>query len=191
MTGVVVLAGGRGARMGGDKPFHAWGATTLIEAVLARLEPQAADIAVNAGALDAPHATRLAALGLPVLYDDLPWRGPLSGVLSALQWARLGGDTYVITCPCDMPNLPDDYVARLTNAPDAAVAHYGGADSYPLCARWRADLAEALETALQAAPGGLGVMRFASAFTPLIVPVSDPAAFANINQINPAQRPDA
>lgn len=182
MTGVVILAGGRGARLGGNKPFHAWGATTLIEATLARLEAQSDDIAVNAGALDAPHATRLAGLGLPVLYDDLPWRGPLSGVLSALQWAQLGGETYVITCPCDMPDAPDDYVARLAAAPDAAIVRYGGADSYPLCARWRADLAPVLENALKTAPGGLGVQAFSAAHRPLIVPVADPAAFANINQ---------
>jgi molybdopterin-guanine dinucleotide biosynthesis protein A len=181
MTGVVILAGGRGARMGGDKPFHAWGDATLIEATLARLEPQADDIAINAGALDAPHATRLAGLGLPVLYDDLPWRGPLSGVLSALQWAQLGGETYVITCPCDMPELPDDYVSRLMDAPDAAIVHYGGADSYPLCARWRADLASELYAALRIAPGGLRVRTFSAAHHPLVIPVGDPATFANIN----------
>ncbi|HWU51060.1 MAG TPA: molybdenum cofactor guanylyltransferase [Asticcacaulis sp.] len=182
MTGVVILAGGRGARMGGNKPFHPWGDATLIEATLARLEPQAENIAINAGALDAPHATRLAGLGLPVLYDDLPWRGPLSGVLSALQWAQLGGETYVITCPCDMPELPDDYVVRLMTAPDAAIVHYGGADNYPLCARWRADLAPALVTALKAAPGGLRVRNFSLPHSPLIIPVVDPTAFANINQ---------
>ena len=182
MTGVVILAGGRGARLGGNKPFHPWGATTLIETTLARLETQADNIAINAGALDAPHATRLAGLGLPVLYDDLPWRGPLSGVLSALQWAQLGGETYVITCPCDMPDVPEDYVARLVAAPDAAIVHYGGAYSYPLCARWRADLTPELENALKPAPGGLGVRVYSAAHRPLIVPVADPAAFANINQ---------
>ncbi|MDI7775714.1 molybdenum cofactor guanylyltransferase [Asticcacaulis sp. EMRT-3] len=182
MMPVVVLAGGRGARMAGNKPFHAWGQTTLIEATLERLSPYTDDLIINAGAIDGPWVTRLAGLGLPMIYDDLPWRGPLSGVLSALERAEQSGWPHIITCPCDMPALPDDYVARLEQAPATAIACYAGERDYPLCARWQTALRPALEKALRAAPSGLRVMDFIKAHVVHIVAVAHEADFANINR---------
>ena len=45
----VILAGGRGSRLGGvDKGLQPWRGTPLVDAVLARLAPQVDAIAISA-----------------------------------------------------------------------------------------------------------------------------------------------
>lgn len=180
MTAAVILAGGRGMRLGGNKPLFPWNGSTLIEAVIERLGPQADPLAVNAGA---SHAEALQTFGLPLIFDPPATadRGPLSGVLTALAWADERGEAFVVTAPCDMPGLPADMVARLMDAPEADVVHFKGARDYPLCARWAARLYPRLRSALEAAPDGLAVMRFIAGCRVHVIPVTDDRAFANIN----------
>ena len=180
MTATVILAGGKGTRLGGNKPLHPWRGTTLVAAVIARLRPQADALAINA---DPAHAEGLQPLGLPLIFDAqaTAGRGPLSGVLSALAWAETREAAFVVTAPCDMPHLPADLVARLMQAPDADVVHFAGARDYPLCARWATRLYPRLSAELEAATDGLKVMRFIAGCTSLVLAAGDDAAFANIN----------
>ena len=180
MTATVILAGGKGTRLGGNKPLHPWRGTTLIAAVIARLKPQAAPLVINA---DPIHAEGLRPLGLPLIFDAAATagRGPLSGVLSALAWATDRGEPFVVTAPCDMPYLPADMVARLMAAPEADVVHFAGARDYPLCARWATRLYPRLSAELEAASDGLKVMRFITGGASVVLPAGDDAAFANIN----------
>lgn len=182
---LVLLAGGKGKRMGGNKPFAPYGRSTLIETTLARLKPQAGEIIINAGARTAPLVLPLSCLGVRLIFDDPAFEGmgPLSGVLSALEMARAAGDETVLTAPCDMPNLPDDMAARLLDAPPADIVRYKGARDYPLCALWRVTVAAPLREALERAEGGLAVMRFLSTQDVRTVPVGDDAAFVNINSL--------
>lgn len=177
----MILAGGQAARMGGMKALAPWNGATLIEAVIARLKPQAAILAINARP---DQAEALAAFGLPVLADDLfADLGPLSGVRTALVWARDRGQDHVITAPCDMPNLPSDMVARLMAAGPADIVHFAGARDHPLCARWAVSILPALDAALAAADGGLAVMRFVERQLVIKLPTGDDAAFTNINAL--------
>lgn len=180
---LVLLAGGKGKRMGGDKPFAPYGRSTLIETTLERLRPQVREIFINAGAQTSPLILPLSCLDAPLIFDDPAFEdmGPLSGVLSALEMARAARDATVITTPCDMPNLPDDMVAQLLAAPTADVVYFKGERDYPLCALWRISVADALRRALQQAKGGLAVMRFLATQTVHTIPVSDDTAFVNIN----------
>lgn len=180
MTATVILAAGEGRRIGGNKPFFPWNGSTLIETVIERLDGQADPLAVNA---DRAHAETLQTLGLPLIFDDpaTAGRGPLSGVLSALAWARERGDDVVVTAPCDMPDLPADMVARLMSACEADVVHFRGARDYPLCARWATHLYPKLLAALEAVPDGLAVMRFIAGCQVHILPAADDRALANIN----------
>ncbi|MCR6659460.1 MAG: molybdenum cofactor guanylyltransferase [Asticcacaulis sp.] len=180
---LVLLAGGKGKRMGGNKPFAPYGHSTLIETLIARLKPQVRGLVINAGAKESPLILPLSCLGLPLIFDapDLIDLGPLTGVLSALVMARAVGDAQVITAPCDMPALPEDMVAQLLAAPPADIVYFKGERDYPLCALWRVSVAEALREALQKTEGGLAVMRFLASQNVRTVPVSDDAAFANIN----------
>ena len=180
---LVLLAGGKGKRMGGDKPFAPYGKSTLIETTLARLKPQAPEIVINAGSKSSALVLPLSCLDARLIFDDPAFAdmGPLSGVLSALEMAQAAGDVAVVTAPCDMPNLPEDMVAQLLAAPKADVVCFKGARDYPLCALWDVSVMGPLRTALQLAEGGLAVMRFLSTQDVRTIAVSDDAAFTNIN----------
>lgn len=180
MTAIVILAAGKGTRMGGNKPLHPWGSSTLIETVIDRLSPQAQTLAINA---DPARADDLHRLGLPLIFDApaTAERGPLSGVLSALAWAGERGQAFVVTAPCDMPHLPGDMADRLMTAADAEIVHFAGTRDYPLCARWSTGLYPRLHAALAAVGDGLKVMRFIGECTSIVLPAGDDRAFANIN----------
>jgi molybdopterin-guanine dinucleotide biosynthesis protein A len=167
----VVLAGGLGRRMGGDKALSPFLGTTLLHAVLARLAPQAGALAISAN--DDP--ARFAAFGLPVLPDPLPGRlGPLAGVLAAMDWAAATGATAVLTVPCDAPLLPLDLAMRLTGAGAPAIAASGGRP-HPVAALWPTGAASALRAALDR--GERRVMAFAASLDARLVsfPVPDGA----------------
>ncbi|MGE5240197.1 MAG: molybdenum cofactor guanylyltransferase MobA [Bacteroidota bacterium] len=124
ITGII-LAGGRGSRMGGvDKGLVPLRGEPMITHVAARLKPQVGTLLINANRnLDA-----YAHLGFPVVPDRFSgFLGPLAGIASGLLTATT---PYVVTAPCDSPLLPLDLVARLARALAAeqagiAVAHDG------------------------------------------------------------------
>jgi len=107
----VILAGGRATRMGGgDKGLLRMGGRTVLDHVIARLEPQVAGIALNANGDPA----RFAALGLPVIPDSIAGHpGPLAGVLAGLDRAAEDGAEAIVTVAADTPFFPRDLVARL------------------------------------------------------------------------------
>ena len=110
ITGLV-LAGGRGSRMGGvDKGLQNHLGMPLAMHALLRLGPQVGALMINAnrnlGAYDA--------MGVPVWPDaQLDYPGPLAGFLAGLEHCET---PYLVTVPCDTPNFPTDLVARLAAA---------------------------------------------------------------------------
>lgn len=185
---VVILAGGAGRRLGGNKPFYVHEGRPLVHAVIERLAPQTAELLINCGGANSTHSEALKATGIPLCMDDprLADLGPLSGVHAGLKAAAGLGAMTVVTAPCDMPNLPTDMVARLLAAHDgnADVSHFTGARDYPLCAIWNVALLPAMEEALHAArpQGGLAVMGWLRTCRINTIAVSDDMAFVNINQ---------
>ena len=107
ITGLI-LAGGRGSRMGGiDKGLQIHRGMPLAMHALLRLAPQVGEVMVNAnrnlGAYDS--------MGVPVWPDALPdYPGPLAGFLAGLEHCET---PYLVTVPCDSPLFPEDLVARL------------------------------------------------------------------------------
>ncbi|MEI7607417.1 MAG: NTP transferase domain-containing protein [Rhodospirillaceae bacterium] len=74
----MVLAGGRGRRIGGGKPARLLAGRPLLEHVLARLRPQVPRLLVSGPAED----EALKHPGLSVIADAGPGgRGPLAGLL--------------------------------------------------------------------------------------------------------------
>jgi len=104
----LVLAGGRGTRMGNvDKGLQPFGGTTMVAHVLDRLRPQVASVAINAN----QNLEAYGAFGVPVWPDDTPgFAGPLAGLEAGL---RRCATPYLLTAPCDSPFLPSDLAARL------------------------------------------------------------------------------
>ena len=159
----VILAGGLARRMGGgDKPLRPWGGGTLLDAVVARLHPQAAPVLLNANGDPA----RFARFGLPVLPDPMEGNpGPLAGVLAAVEWAASQGHAQVLTVPGDSPFLPGNLVARLAAGAAAAGAPVccacSGGRVHPVTALWSTALGPALRRVLAA--GNFRVEPFATA----------------------------
>jgi molybdopterin-guanine dinucleotide biosynthesis protein A len=174
----IVLAGGRGRRLGGvEKGLQALAGRPLIAHVIDRVAPQVAALAINANSIAAGYA----ALGLPLVADTLPGRpGPLAGVLAGLEWMR--GPGWLLSVPCDAPFLPPDLAARLCAVADNAevACAASGGRLHPVCALWRHDLAPALRAAL--ADGRNGVEAFVRGRRLAVAEFAgDPDPFLNVN----------
>ena len=189
MIPAVILAGGRASRMGGgDKGLVPFGRGCLLDAVIARLAPQAAPLALNA--LGEP--VRFARFGLPVLDDPRAGQpGPLAGILAAMEWATTLGAAQVLTVPTDAPFLPPDLVVRLQRREDArpdtsgfappAIAATLGGDVHPVVGLWPAALAPMVRAALDR--DMRRVRDFARTAGAVIVtfPAGPPDPFLNVN----------
>src|SRR4051794_2403908 len=148
----VLLAGGLARRMGGgDKPMRTIGGRSILERVIARLEPQCDGLILNANG----DPSRFAAFGLPVIADgvaDFP--GPLAGILAALDWtaANRPDVPWILSAAADCPFLPRYLVARLQQArvaehAELAVAASDG-QSHPVIGLWSVALRDELRHAL-------------------------------------------
>jgi molybdopterin-guanine dinucleotide biosynthesis protein A len=148
----VLLAGGLARRMGGgDKPTRQIAGRTILERVIARLQPQCDGLILNANGDPA----RFAGFGLPVIADSVEnFPGPLAGILAALDWAAVARPEveWMLSAAADCPFLPRDLVARLHRAradegAELAVAASDG-QSHPVIGLWRVALREQLRHAL-------------------------------------------
>ena len=112
ITGII-LAGGRGSRMGGaDKGMQNFNGIPLALHTLMRFGPQVGSVLINANR----NLSAYESFGAPVWPDALPdYAGPLAGFLTGLEHCET---PYLATVPCDTPRLPADLVARLAEALD-------------------------------------------------------------------------
>ncbi len=116
VTGLV-LAGGRGSRMGGiDKGLQLFCGEPMAGIALRRLQPQVGALMISANR----HLDDYRAFGVPVVSDHVGgYAGPLAGLHAGLAQCR---SDYLVTVPCDSPRFPADLVARLADALCAADA---------------------------------------------------------------------
>jgi molybdopterin-guanine dinucleotide biosynthesis protein A len=190
----VVLAGGRGERLGGVvKAAVTVGGVRLVDRVLARVAT--CDPIVVAHGPHDPADLRLPAnvTGIADLATD--YAGPLAGFAAAI--AALPGDTRLLVCAAvDSPFLPDDYVERLLqglgDAP-AAIAAYGG-QPYPTSSIWRVDRIRDLPSRVLAGEAPRSLKSLAAALA--AVTIEWPAAsggdpFANVNTPEDLARAEA
>lgn len=146
-TTAVILAGGRGTRMGGvDKGLVEFQGKPLIEHVLSVLKPQVETILINANRSQAQYGS----YGLPVVEDqfqDFP--GPLAGMEAALSATQT---PYLLTVPCDTPRLPTNLLSRMGDTmqqtdSDLVVADDGDR-MHPVCCLMKQSLLESLRQQL-------------------------------------------
>lgn len=188
ITGLV-LAGGRGQRMGGaDKGLQALHGRPLAAHVLARLAPQVGTLAISANR----HVETYAALGAPwhaqVLADTVPdYPGPLAGLLAGLAAARTD---WLLAAPCDSPWLPADLAARLSTAAlaeNAGIATVtttntaGEVSLHPVFVLLRTALADDLAVFLNA--GERKVRAWYGRHKTVEVAFAEERAFYNINSL--------
>lgn len=177
---VVILAGGDGARFGGNKPGQLLHGRPLIVHAL-RLAQQWSDHVAIAARRTTTLPDDPALAGIPVLTDAEADGGPLSGIASGLAHAQAIKANHVLIIPCDMPMLPHDLPAMLLSAlKDASVALPEVAGrAVPVCSLWRTGTIHALPAFR--ATGGDSPFGFAKAVGIALLPVDATAAWSNIN----------
>ena len=183
ITGLV-LAGGRGSRMGGvDKGLQSHHGTPLALHALLRLGPQVGHLLVNANR----NLGAYEAFGAPVWPDTLAdYAGPLAGVLTGLEHCET---PYLVTVPCDSPLFPLDLVQRLADALEASDAEIamaatleaGELQVQPVFCLMRASLLESLISFTQS--GQRKIDRWTALHRCVEVRYDDAAAFANANTL--------
>jgi molybdopterin-guanine dinucleotide biosynthesis protein A len=184
ITGLV-LAGGRGTRMGGvDKGLQTHLGIPLALHALERLRPQVAALMINANRNFASYE----AMGVSVWPDEIEdYPGPLAGMLAGLAHC----DTpYLATVPCDTPNFPTDLVARLAEGlmnshSDIAVAYTredGALRAQPVFCLMRTSLRDSLSVFVAGGERKTGL--FAAKRHGVKVEFNDAAAFANANTLS-------
>lgn len=112
---VLILAGGRGQRMGGqDKGLLPWRGQPLVSYAAALTRPLSDDLIISCNRHPedyAPYADRL-------VHDDSPdYPGPLAGIRAGLAVAR---HAHLLVLPCDAPLLDAELLERLLRASAAS-----------------------------------------------------------------------
>ena len=189
----LILAGGRGTRMGGvDKGLQTFNGTPLALHTLLRLQMQQGgligEVMINANRNLAAYE----AFGAPVWPDSLPdYAGPLAGFMTGLERCET---PFLMTVPCDTPLFPPDLAVRLADAlgrenADIAMAaareEDGQIRTQPVFCLLRADLLESLVAFTH--EGGRKIDRWTAMHKTVTVPFDqpddDPRAFFNANTL--------
>ncbi len=188
ITGLI-LAGGRGSRMGGvDKGLQNHLGLPLALQALLRLQPQVGSVMVNANRNLAAYES----MGVPVWPDALAdYPGPLAGFLAGLEHCET---PYLVTVPCDTPNFPSDLVQRLAAALEAegaeiamaATQEDGRVQVQPVFCLMAATLVESLVAFTQG--GQRKIDRWTAQHRCATVLFDDAAAFFNANTPDELQR---
>ncbi len=181
ITGLV-LAGGRGSRMGGvDKGLQNHRGMPLALHALLRLQPQVGASMISANR----NLSAYEAMGVPVWPDPIEgYAGPLAGLLAGLERAETG---WLVTVPCDTPDFPQDFVAHLAAQAAAQSAEIamvatredGELRAQPVFCLLRTDLAESLVAFLHAGERKIG--KWTAQHRTVEVAFEDAAAFFNAN----------
>lgn len=150
-----VLAGGRGARLGGEKAWVELGGRPLYSYPLAAIEAAGLDPVVcvkraqelpplpSRGSFVVSEATKEPRDQVSVLREPDEPRHPLCGIVAALRVGRP-----VVVVACDMPFVTPDLIAFLAAATEPLVVPLIGDRLQPLLARYVPALLPELEAAL-------------------------------------------
>lgn len=132
-TVAVILAGGEGRRIGGNKPLQRLNGLRLIDIALARIRSWGIEVAVAVR-----YSGQVPDIDAPEILDAA-YEGPIAGLIAALHWAGSARADYLLVVPCDTPALPCDLLARLEAASRSictpSFARSAGGD-HPACAVW-------------------------------------------------------
>jgi molybdopterin-guanine dinucleotide biosynthesis protein A len=189
ITGLV-LAGGRGSRMGGvDKGLQPYRGVPLALATLLRLQQQVGSAMINANR----NLGAYESFGVPVWPDVLPdYAGPLAGFLTGLERCET---PYLVSVPCDTPAFPDDLVERLARGlqaedaelamprtpPDPAGDAADAPQLQPVFCLMKSSLLESLVRFTQ--DGGRKIDRWSAQHRCAVVDFPDARAFFNANTL--------
>jgi molybdopterin-guanine dinucleotide biosynthesis protein A len=197
ITGLI-LAGGRGARMGGvDKGLQNFNGTPLTLHTLMRLQMQDAVTVSEMMIIANRNLSAYESFGVQVWPDSTDnFAGPLAGFLTGLE--RCETDL-LLTVPCDSPLFPLNLTQRLLDtliAEDAEIAvaaakeEDGSVRAQPVFCLMRVSLLESLVRFMQS--GGRKIDAWTAQHKTVLVPFDtddvDPRAFFNANTLEELHR---
>ena len=197
ITGLI-LAGGRGARMGGvDKGLQNFNGTPLTLHTLMRLQMQDAVTLSEMMVVANRNLSAYESFGVQVWPDSTDgFAGPLAGFLTGLE--RCETDL-LLTVPCDSPLFPLNLTQRLLDAlvaEDAEIAvaaakeEDGSVRAQPVFCLMRVSLLESLVKFMQT--GGRKIDTWTAQHKTVLVPFDtddvDPRAFFNANTLEELHR---
>ena len=195
----VILAGGRGQRMGGvDKGLQVWRGQPLVDHVLARLRAQTqppTNVFISANRNVSAYGERAqvvkdgGVLEGGVREDNNTFQGPLYGIEAALAQCRA---PYLLVVPCDSPCLPSTLARSLVHclleAGDAQQGQVAAACAVtdgqiqPLTCLLRTDSLESLRSFLE--QGGRRALTWLQEIGLVPVVFEDAQAFVNFNRLS-------
>ncbi len=175
----MILAGGRGSRMGGqDKGLLPVHGKPMISLIIERLQSQAGQLIINANR----NLSRYREFGFPVISDDLEgFQGPLAGILAGLKAVHT---PWMLCVPCDVPRPPRDLALRLAQAlkekPAKMAVVHDGEKLQPAFALIASELGDDLAAYMQT--GGRKLRQWCATHHPALADYSHaPRHFRNIN----------
>ena len=179
-TTLALLCGGKSTRMNSqDKGLLLLKNQAIYLQTLQRLKGQVGHVIISANRNLAEYDKS----GFDVIRDTLPDHpGPLAGLLAAMQQIKT---EWILTAPCDMPNLPNDLLLRFQQAaqkgdlPQALVTHDGHRQQNLVCLLNK-NVQDNLENFI--ASGQRAAHRWLEQLNATQVDFSDvPKAFVNVN----------
>ncbi|MBA1265566.1 molybdenum cofactor guanylyltransferase MobA [Stutzerimonas stutzeri] len=176
---ILLLAGGRGQRMGGhDKGLVVWHGKPLVAWPQRIARPLTDDLLISCNRNPeyyAPFADRL------ISDDESDFPGPLAGIRAGLAAAR---HQWLLVLPCDAPLIDEALLLQLHNAaqeaPDTPVMLRRGEQWEPLFCIIPLRLAAAIEAAWQAGERSNRRILLKLGARSLDLPEDDPR-LANLN----------
>lgn len=171
----LILMGGQSSRMGSDKAFVQWHGHTLLEKAIDHLSGITEDIYLS---VNAEQNAQLQG-EYPCIQDRYPDKGPLGGILSALE--ILQEDLIVLAV--DMPNLNDRSVKDLISAAkdsNTITCYQLKESTQPFPSYWSIQLLPRLEESVQ--NNHLAMIKFIVEQKPNLIASIDPELFNNFNR---------
>jgi len=171
----LIMMGGQSTRMGSDKAFVQWHGQTLLEKAIDHLSGITDDIylSVNAEQYD------LLQDEYACIQDQYPDKGPMGGILSALE--KLHEDLIVLAV--DMPNLSAANILDLISAAKdfKTITCYQYKDAIqPFPSFWPVQLLPNLEASVL--NNRLAMIKFIVAQQPKLITTNSPEQFNNFNR---------
>ena len=130
---VVILAGGEGARIGGEKPLRSLGGQRLIDRALEQARRWSKTIAIAVR-----EDSQVEPVDAILIGDEPGVEGPLGGLIAGLKFARTAGCRSLLTIPSDMPFLPTDLLEQLRRSVggEGSALASSGDHVHPVCGFW-------------------------------------------------------
>ena len=122
----IVLAGGKGLRLGRDKALEIIGNKNLLQRVVSRINFLNSDIIVVTATGEQVSSHSIGYPKLRIVVDTYPGKGPLGGIFAGL---RASSSVYNLVVACDMPFLNQAllrYMIQISAGFDLVVPRLGG-----------------------------------------------------------------